>query len=215
MREIDTLMEAASGRLVAMEYLAAEALCLRALGMARAAGDWTDYARILMPLQECRRQRRMIACDTSIQLGTTDGYALLERGCLVLTRPQNHEDAKILARRAEAQGLYIEVLLCDSEASDPRWTLTTSTGPNLRCGVEAPRGVPLDRPLDPEAYPHAAQWFVKAAETLGDQALAAVSAPLGTEARVEELERMVAAVGDHELLHQALGDAARALRGTP
>ena len=213
--DLDALMEDASRALVEMRYLDAEAMCVRALGMARERGDWSYYGRILMPLQECRRQRRMIALDASVQLGTTDGYAVPERGCLVLTRPCNFEDANALWRQAIEQQLYLKVLVCDSDAGDPLWTLTTYRGPALRCTVEAPRDLPHDVPLDPEEHPRAAEWFTEAFEALGDDALAAVFEPPGSIERVNKLEQMVTAVGDHELLHQALGAAARAMRDAP
>ena len=60
---IPELMERASVALVDMDYLQCEALCLKALALARAAADWAAYARIVLPLQEARRQRRMIALD--------------------------------------------------------------------------------------------------------------------------------------------------------
>ena len=142
------------------------------------------------------------------------GFAPLDRGCIVLTRPHNHEDANELALRAIEEELYIEVLLCDSEASDPLWTLTTYRGPEVTCTVEAPGDIPLDRAVDPAEHPRAGEWFIDAFETLGDEALASVFEPPGTEARVDKLEQMVTAVGDHELLHQALGAAARAMRDT-
>ncbi len=63
----------------------------------------------------------------------------------------------------------------------------------------------------PQAILGAGHWFVAASEALGDAALAAVEADLGHRDRVEQLERMVAAVGDHELLHQRLNEAVRSL----
>ena len=54
-------------------------------------------------------------------------------------------------------------------------------------------------------------WFIDATEALGDAALAQVAAPPGTRARLEELERCLSVVADHEFVLQHLADAARAL----
>ena len=61
--DLNTTMEHASAALQSMDYAACEAGCLTALAMAGNARRWSDYARILLPLQESRRQRRMIAVD--------------------------------------------------------------------------------------------------------------------------------------------------------
>ena len=68
---IDPIMEQASRALVRMNYLACEQLCLQALTLARQAQDWPTYGRVLLPLQESRRHRRMIAAEGVIRLGTS------------------------------------------------------------------------------------------------------------------------------------------------
>src|SRR5690606_17570305 len=69
---LDDIMERASRSLAAMDYLTCERLCVEALAAARRAQDWSYYARILLPLQEARRQRRLIAADGWVRLGTSD-----------------------------------------------------------------------------------------------------------------------------------------------
>jgi hypothetical protein len=69
---IDSLMQQAIDALTRMQYLACETLCLRALAAASELGSWDSYARILLPLQESRRQRRLIAADGAIRLGAAD-----------------------------------------------------------------------------------------------------------------------------------------------
>ncbi|MEM8738789.1 MAG: hypothetical protein AAGG38_09980 [Planctomycetota bacterium] len=208
---LDSLMERASGRLVAMDYLGSEALCLQALAAARAAEDWTAYARVLLPLQECRRQRRMIAADTGVQLGTNACWRDPRDGCVAVTRPLGRDEAERTLRQAESAGRHVEVLWCDNAAEDGTWTVRTFRGPAVSCEVAAPAAGWVHRRLDPGEEPGAAHWFVAASEALGDAAIAAVDAERGSRARLEGLEAMVGAVGDHELLHQALADAARTL----
>src|SRR5690606_32298089 len=79
---INDIMERASQSLATMDYLASERDCLEALALARSQQDWRLYAAIILPLQECRRQRRMIAADGWVMLGSsslTHPASLLEQ----------------------------------------------------------------------------------------------------------------------------------------
>jgi len=208
---LDQIMEDASQRMAVLDYLGAEALCLQALAHARGQQHWGDYARVLLPLQECRRQRRMTAADATIQLGTDHGIPPLHEGCLLLTHPATADQAATLLTSAGNEQRCVEVLWADNPASADRWTLRSFSGPNVSCEVAAPAGLPLNQPLQDTAIAQAAHWFIGASEALGDAALAQVSAPLGSLERIEQLEARVAAISDHEILHQRLGDAARAM----
>ncbi|MEM7624726.1 MAG: hypothetical protein AAF333_03765 [Planctomycetota bacterium] len=210
---LDDVMERASQKLADMDYLASEALCLQALRIAREAGDWNGYARVLLPLQECRRQRRMIAADTAVQLGTNACWNDPAAGCVAVTHPLDAESARQIAADATEHGKHVEVLWCDNAADAATWTVKTFAGPAIACDVAAPSSELVSRKLtvgQDDHAPAAAHWFIAASEGLGDAALAAVDAEPGGLGRVEQLEAMVAAVSDHELLHQALGEAARA-----
>lgn len=210
---LDALMQRASRLLTDMDYLGSEALCLDALAMAKQAGDWTPYARIVLPLQECRRQRRMIAADTAVHLGTNACWNDPRDGCIAVTKPLDRAAAERLADEASGHRKYVEVLWCDNEPDATAWTLSTFGDTQVSCEVPAPRAAWINQRLAPgdDGFTAAGHWFIAASEALGDAALAAVEAPLGSLARVEQLERMVAAVGDHEILHQRLADAARAM----
>ncbi|MEO1236042.1 MAG: hypothetical protein AAFX76_04565 [Planctomycetota bacterium] len=217
-KPLDTLMEHASQRLVDMDYLGSEALCLEGLAMARDAEDWNAYARVLLPLQECRRQRRMIAADTAVTLGTNACWRDPRDGCVAVTRPLGRDDALRIMRDAANHQRHVEVLWCDNEPDAATWTVRTAAGPAITCKVDAPHRDLINQRIAPDEHEGghaAAHWFVAASEALGDAALDAVTAPLGERARVEQLEAMVAAVGDHEILHQRLADAARALVPQP
>ncbi len=127
-------MERASEALAQMDYLHAETLCLKALRQAREAEDWAYYVRILLPLQEARRQRRMIAADGVIRLGTArlEGpvdrwLASMEAGCIVVTHPHTAEDARTLENEARNQHRYVEVLFAENRPEEERWTLRRFT----------------------------------------------------------------------------------------
>jgi len=218
-------MERASEALAHMDYLTAEVQCLEALRTARATQRWSYYARILLPLQEVRRQRRMIAAEGMIRLGAAalegdvaDWLETLDAGCIVLTHPHTAEDADALEHAARQRRQYVEVLFADNAPDADPWVLRPFNGGDVRCEVSAPPRAWRDRWLDPGenvaptggATP--ADWFIDATEALGDAALTRVTAPLGDARRIEQLERMLHVVTDHEILHQRLGDAARAMR---
>ncbi|MEM8783342.1 MAG: hypothetical protein AAGE65_10875 [Planctomycetota bacterium] len=212
-------MEDASAKLVAMDYLGCEAVCLEALVAAREARDWRQYARVVMPLQEARRQRRMIAADAAVQLGSAEGYEPVEAGCVVLTHPDHEERAMAVLDAARRDGRHVEVLFADNAADAPRWMLRSFEGPEVSVEIEAPLAALRNAPLHPDETNGTGvtprHWFVTANEALGDAALALATAPLGSPQRVAQLEAFITACGDHELLHQALFDAANALVKQP
>lgn len=237
--ELDSIMERASEALAAMQYLTCEGYCQRALALARQHDDWTYYARILLPLQEARRQRRMIAAEGVTRLGTAGlqgpPESWLKRmgaGCIVVTHPHTAQEAAAMRLTAHQQDLCIEVLFADNPATDPYWTLVTAAGGQpIKLAVTAPQASWLDQWLAPaDAVPDYQQakgdsddaielgsmtpvdWFLDACEALGNAVLETVKAPLGDPQRIEQLENCLEAVPDHEIIHQALGDAARAMR---
>lgn len=232
MREtLDRTMNWASEALVKMDYLTCEALCLEALAMARQARDWDYYARVLLPLQEARRQRRINAAEGVIRLGTSglgnDAAAWLEQlpaGCVAVTRPHGQEQARTLADAARAARRFVEVLWVDSEPGAPKWTLRSFRGPAVACEIPAPPAAWVGRWLAPGKLDvkqlqgsSPADWFIDATEALGDAALrqvppAAAGKPAPGAAasdRLSALERCLEVVTDHEIIHQRLGDEAR------
>ena len=227
MASLDDIMERASNALSRMDYLTCETLCLDALALARSDANWADYARILLPLQEARRQRRMIAAQGIIRLGTSDltGPAIdlldqIQEGCIVLTQPHTADDADQLHHAARKQRLHVEVLLAVNPSDADTWRMQSFTGPAVACHRPAPptpwREAWLPAGTTPDlgdattslsATP--ADWFLDTAEALGDAALEQTP-----EQRVETLEPLLAVAPDHEILHQRLADAARRRRTT-
>ena len=220
---LDQIMQRATMALTRMDYLSCEEDCLEALREARAAGDWAYYCRVLMPLQEARRQRRMIAAEGTIRLGTgqlagpaTAWLDSIESGCIVVTHPFKIADAQQLEQTARDARRHIEVLYADNPVSADPWTLRSFAGPNVLHSIAPPPTDWIDRwmpasqdPSTPPPWP--ADWFVGATEALGDAALRQVDTPLGDSERLAALEQRLAVITDHEFLHQRLWDAASAL----
>lgn len=251
-QNIDELMEQASDALFRMRYLVCERLCEQALRHARESQQWSYYRRILLPIQECRRQRRMIAADGWIRLGTTDAdekhaetwfdrwLQEHQAGCVAVSEPFDQADALAMRKLAREREQYVEILYV-SVRRPAVWELCDLMTGEITCEVAPPDAVWQDCDISPKQVaeqrrspagaPHArelnewgaqtgstqaalasatrtaADWFLDAVEAMGNAALASLPAELPTQDRVARLERMVEGVGDHELLHQELGQA--------
>ncbi len=235
---LDDQMEQASEALAMTDYLTCEQLCIKALAQAKAAKDWAYYGRILLPLQESRRQRRMIAADAPIRLGTSEqggGPALwlehLQAGCVVVTHPHSRSEAARLLADVRERNLYVEVLFADTLVSDKQWQISSPIDGHISILMAAPDPAQRDQWLAPgtatvanvsamddgvaqrveTARVAAANWFIEATQKLGDAWLATVKVSDAAE-RITALEACIDACGDHEILHQRLADAAKAAR---
>lgn len=217
---LDNLMETASQALAELDYARCESLCLDALAQARDQQEWVIYQRILLPLQETRRQRRQAALDGPILLGTPkrhdDNAQLLgdsEQGCVVMTWPYTAADAKALSETLSSQPNPIELLFADNAADSPTWRITSINGPDLSIDLPAPKTDWIGQRVDPSKLtsPTPAHWFMQASEALGNAALAAIEATPGSLDYLQALEQALACVDDHEILHQRLAAAAKAL----
>lgn len=237
LQNVDSIMEQASLALMRMDYLDCEAHCLKALALTRQQQDWANYARVLLPLQETRRQRRMIAAEGVIRIGTADrdeqeqdqAEAWLEQmpngGCMLVTQPYAADQAAKLARAAKAGNQYVEVLYADNATDASSWILRSfdeqiDDGPAIECKIDAPPAPWLNRWLNHNGAEHQtgepngspgkpADWFLDACEALGDAALAQVPDMLDPLQRIKALEQCLGVVTDHEILHQRLWQAAR------
>jgi hypothetical protein len=191
----------------------------------------------LLPLQEARRQRRMIAAEGAVRLGTgslpLDVGAWgdkIRAGCVVLTTPHGVAAARWLLEQARRQKRCVEVLLADGGAEDQKWEVRSYQGPGVRCELPGPGPGLIDRWVEAEeplgvrlpgsgvstgetqaGLLDAVGWFLRACEALGDAALAKVHQPIGDVERVQALEQCLLVVTDHEILHQELGRAVKAM----
>ncbi|WP_432797310.1 hypothetical protein [Poriferisphaera sp. WC338] len=228
-QKLDDMMEQASTLLMQGDYPDSEQMCEQALTLARESKDWDYYARILLPLQEVRRQRRMTAADGEVVLGTTSNNlnrleAWAEQakaGCIMVSGEVKREGAHQLLKYTRDRKLNVEVLFGEHDQTNNSWNLWSvgEIDAKVHCRVdELPgawqerRWTSLDVPEEGTSkYANApAGWFLYACEQLGDAAIAQTQEPMGTPQRVLELEKYLHEVGDHEKLHEALAEAARA-----
>jgi len=150
--ELDELCEQGQRQLMEMEYLAAEATLARAEREALAAREWDVLARLYLPLQEARRQRRqrcgegivcldLIARDADDRL---DGREIVERfphGQLLVAGWGSIEPA-LQVRRAQAErGLYVETFLAAAYPIGAGRAIAIVPLDDVRLPPPAPRSV--------------------------------------------------------------------------
>lgn len=202
---VDDLMERASQALVATDYFDAEALALKAMSKAKAAGDYERMARIAMPLQEARRQRRHAAVDSGHVLVMRDlslRRELREPGCYLIEPPLVGIEARAvreLLNRRKAPALVL--------AREP--LTKAGTWPIVAVGTGQFQPVVARAYVPPAEGVPAPAWFLAAQEAVGDAAIAKVKSDLPADHRADELWDYLEGVPDHEKLSQAFQAACR------
>lgn len=227
---IDTLMERASRALVRRRYFETEQLCVDALRSAQAADDYERMARVLLPLEEARRQKRDLAYDADhveiVNDILPEGHSLTA-GCYLVTPPRVGADGRALRELADRMGVPTIIVVREPTTRDGRWPIVALGPITLRTKVTPPTGKKgagkgsvkraatskppygkVERPAEHVAP--SPTWFLNANEQLGDAAIAAVDPTLDPLGRADALFKRLEAHPDHEKLHQALADACRA-----
>lgn len=205
--KIDGLMEEASAALARGDYFACERGACEALELAHASKDWDRMARILMPLEEARRQKRLTAAEAGVARRIDSVDELLELpeigpGCWLLEPLVVAAHGREFRSRADAAEVPVVVIVREPETQLGEWPLA-AIGPVV---VRA-RTAPTDKPT--------VEWFLEAAEALGEEAIGSVETDLEHETRIDRLYERLQAVRDHDELHQALAEACRdALRAS-
>ena len=217
---IDRLMERASVALEKTRYFEAERFCKDALGKAFAASDFERMARIILPLQEARRQKRQLAVDSgrAIVLGESDMMMAMVQnilpGCYLFQPPLIGLDARNFREEANAHGVPTLVLCREPMTKEGKWPLVAVGQVPIRTRVEPP--FPLQRvekgPTK-DGYsgepPPDMSWFERAAEALGDVAITKLKFDEPAAWRVDDLMEFLSVHPDHEKLHQRLEEACR------
>ena len=217
---IDRLMERASRALEGTRYFEAERLCRDALGKAYAAADFERMARITLPLQEARRQKRQLAVDSGrvVVLSESDMMMAMVQdilpGCYLFQPPLIGLDARNFREEADGRGVPTFVLCREPMTREGKWPLVAVGQGSVRARVDP--AVPLSRiekGITKDGYigdpPPEASWFEYAAEALGDAAIAKLKFDEPASWRVDDLIAILTAHPDHEKLHQRLEEACR------
>jgi hypothetical protein len=201
-RQIDALMEKASRSLAAMDYFAAEKLAEKALTQARHRNDYDRMARIVLPLQEARRQQLQSALDAGEVSILEELPEDLEPevGCYLVRPPLVGADARRLKQAARDRGVAIAVV-CREPDTTLKLCPIVAIGPGVTIRTKIERPKDTDHPGLP--------WFAHALESLGDFAIETLDPALTLSRRIDALLHRLDAIPLHEGLHQALADACR------
>ncbi len=202
---IDDLMERASQLLQNTEYFECERTAMKALDRAWALRDFERMARICLPLQECRRQRRLVALDAgraAVLTSFSGSAGSVAAGCYLLEPPLLGIDGHSFREQANRRQVPVVVLVREPLTRKGTWPIVgVGTGPStpisIRVYVEPVTGTPTP------------EWFARTGEALGDAAIAKLDARMPAAWRVDDLLHYLDAVPDHEKLHQRLADECR------
>ena len=199
---VTSLMTKAQQALARNHWFEAERMCTRALDMARNEGDFNLMARIVLPLQEARRQRMQLALDSK-KIVIVDEPSVEERKieakCYLVQPPLVGADARrmrLLALEREIPAMF----LC----REPKTQLGL-------CPVVAIGQVTVRTRIDPPRKwdkPDLA-WYVAACEQLGDAAIETLDRTAEPARQVDALLERLDAVPDHEKLHQVFAEVCK------
>lgn len=231
--KIDALMEQSSAALVKRDYFAAERLASSALRRAYAAGDFERMARIVLPLQEARRQKRDLAVDSG-KIYVVDSELpqgkTLKPGCYLISPPRVGVDGRLLREMADEREVPTVVIVREPSSREGLWPIVAVGPVTVRTKVAPPppkaepkkkpakktaskKGQAADPPelaVAPIGSPElTTAWFLSTSELLGDAAIAQIAATLPAASRVDALMDRLEAHPDHEKLHQRLAEACR------
>ena len=220
---VDALMEDASVALVARQYFACEVHCSQAMELAHRQRDYERMARICLPLQEARRQKRDLAADSQQVFVIDDQLPnanKLQAGCYLVRPPRVGLDGRMLREMLENAQVPAIVVVREPTTKAGLWPVVALGPATVRTKVQPPArgaskgrrgrkgGVAARHATDsPEVAIPPVEWFLAANEALGDAAITSVDPARPVLARIEALLLRLAALPDHEKLHQALGAA--------
>ncbi len=199
--KIDALMDDASAALAKTDYFTCERLASKALASAFQVRDFERMARIVLPLQESRRQKRLLAADTGRVFRLSEKAPEdepLEAGCYLIEPMLVGADGRDVRERADAEETPVLVVVREPETQLGAWPLVMIGPMTVRTRVAPPEGG------EPTV-----EWMLMASEALGDEAISQVDPDESGEDRVEEYLDRLAVCPEHEKLHQRLAEACR------
>ena len=235
---LQQLCELGQQQLMRMEYLVAEASLVQAEQLANSANDYDTLSRLYMPLQECRRQRRLrcgegVVCLDLVATGPSDrldGRHVVENyphGQLLVAGWGTIEPA-LQVRQLQAQhGLYVETFLAAVYPVGDGRVITVVPLPDVK--LPPPEQRPIDElikllpahafVLNESELPHGAvkgtpQTYAKVIsmwDRLHAPFLTAAAASSDPRQKIDGYRKTIRVDYACELAHQHLSDAAKSL----
>jgi len=160
---IDDMMEEASKALAGGDYLVAAFMCRDALHRARSRNDFGRMSRICLPMLECYRYLRQAALDTKIVhtiSSSSDIPSELSAACCLFEPNFVGADARRFRAAANDAGIGVFVLTREPTSSAGLWPIVGVGDRVVRIQIEPP----ANNTPTPD-------WFARASESLGDQAI--------------------------------------------
>lgn len=199
---LQVIMDQASEALVNRRYFQAERLANRALHDAWVAQEYELVARICMPLQEARRQRRLLAVDTG-RVVVCDGalpaaQGAIEAGCYIIAPPNVGIDARRLAESAFEQETPVIAIAHEPRTQLGRLPLVAVGPTTIRTQVRPPAEFTVT-------------WCLEAIEALEQQALAQIDEGRPLDRQIDDVVDMLDTIPESEALHITLAQLARQL----
>lgn len=192
-RTVNDTMEQASEALVLRDYHTCEHLCLEALASALAMRNFERMSRIVMPLQEARRQKRQVA-ESSGRLfvvgRTPPSEAELAHGIYLIHPPRVAAEGRALREHLERLGLCS--LIVTREPTDKAGRIPiVAIGPRtVRIYLKASDGPRLPSPASKQTagakgQKNGSKAMIQQAATIGQPADVVDGDPMGTSERFD------------------------------
>jgi hypothetical protein len=202
-----------------MEYLGAEKTLAAAEELAWSARDWDSLARLYMPLQEARRQRRQRCGEGTIRLDFVaegpgerlNGREIVQsvRQGQILIAGWGSIQPAVEARRAQKEmGLYVDVFLAAAYPTAEGKMVVIAPGDDAMLPATANRIEMSDREL---SRVRTYEGVMAIWERLHAPFLAAADGTVDPVARIEAYRKTIGVDYACELAHQKLADTARGL----
>lgn len=232
------LCELGQELLIQTRYLEAEAMLVRAEGIANSTRDWDSLSRLYMPLQESRRQRRQRCGEGVVRLDliARDPDDVIDPGRIVDEYPHGQvlvagwgtiEPARRVRELAEERGLYLEAFLAAVYPTGDSQTVVIE--PEMETLMPAITNEPINDfltrvpgaalVLDEPELPRGSARGTPATyalvmglwEKLHAPFLAAADTETNLRERISKYRRAIGVDYACELAHQRLSDVARKL----
>lgn len=204
-RHIEETMEQATAALARGDYFEADRLCAKAIQSAFARGEFDLVARIAMPLQEARRQRRLMAIEANrvfvYESEPPTGESRLDPGCYVVRAPLVAADARRISEAALHQKVPVIALATEPRTQAGLLPIAIVGATTIRAKMKPPRDF-------------TPKWCLTAIDALTTSALETFDPGRALHRQVEDLVEKVMTLPESEALHQKLAEVVhRAAQG--
>lgn len=200
---IESLMDRATASLSGGRFIESERISDEALHRAWKSGQYGLMSRILLPLQESRRQRRLEAAETGKVFVIEEGQVIpgsdegaLASGCYVVMPPNVAADARQIRMNGLMQECSVVAFACEPRTQAGLLPVAV-VGP---CALRA-RLKPV------KAF--TVSWCLKVVEALSSEALMYMDRTRPIEKQVDVLMDYLDALPESEEFHLELAEAAR------